>query len=96
MDVYLLLGICPAFDKPGCKKVRFAPYFDTSERITSASGHYDTDYGRITVGWKKVDKCYFYEVSAPLEIECEFEFDQMKVLNCSNENGRCYFELIEE
>lgn len=90
------LGIRPSFDKPGCKKVKFAPYFDTSGKITSASGHYDTDYGRISVKWKKADNCYIYEVSLPAEIECEFAFAQMKILNESNENGTYYFELIEE
>lgn len=90
------LGIRPSFDKPGCKKVKFAPYFDTSGKITSASGHYDTDYGRITVQWKKADNCYIYEVSLPSVIECEFEFAQMKTLNESNKDGTYYFELIEE
>ncbi|MBE7053027.1 MAG: alpha-L-rhamnosidase [Ruminococcaceae bacterium] len=89
------LGICPSFDKPGCKKVRFAPYFDVSGKITSANGYYDTKYGRITVEWKKTDKCYIYEVSIPMEIECEYEFPKMKVVNSSSKNGTYYFELVE-
>lgn len=90
------LGIRPSFDKPGCKKVTFVPYFDISGKITSASGYYNTDYGKITVRWEKVDNRYIYSVSAPLEIECEFEFYKMKVLNNNCKNGNYYFELIEE
>lgn len=90
------LGIRPSFEKPGCKKVTFEPYFDTSGKITSASGHYDTDYGRITAQWKKTDSLYVYEVSLPLKIECEFKFDEMKIVNSDNKNGKYYFELIEE
>lgn len=89
------LGISPLFDNPGCRKVKFAPYFDTSGKITSANGHYDTDYGRITVEWKREDNLYIYEVSAPSEIECEFEFAEMKVLNSSNINGVYHFEMIK-
>ena len=89
------LGICPSFDKPGCKKVRFAPYFDTTGKITKANGHYDTEYGTITVKWEKTNEKYCYEVSPPSEIECEFEFAGMKILNNSNKNGIYHFILIE-
>lgn len=90
------LGIRPSFDKPGCKKVVFAPYLDTSGKITFANGHYDTDYGRITVHWNKTENGYVYEVALPLEIECEFNFDGMSVIKSDNKNGKYYFELIEK
>lgn len=89
------LGICPSFDNPGCKKVRFAPYFDTTGKITKANGHYDTEHGTITVEWKKTNEHYYYDASIPSEIECEFEFAGMNVLNSRNQNGKYHFELIE-
>jgi alpha-L-rhamnosidase len=90
------LGIRPSFDMPGCRKVTFAPYFDTSGKLTSAKGYYDTACGRITVEWKKVGRRYFYEISVPAEIECEFNFAEMKTVSSSNKSGSYYFELVEQ
>ncbi len=89
------LGIRPSWEKPGCKKVKFAPFIDTTGKITTANGHYDTDYGRISVEWKKSDDCYIYQVSIPSEIEYEFEFEDMKVIKSDNKDNTFYFELIE-
>ena len=90
------LGIRPDIENPGCKKVKFAPYFDLTGKISSAKGHYDTDYGRIDAEWKKLDECYTYEVLLPEVIECEFEFKDMTVLSSKNESGRYYFELAQK
>ena len=90
------LGIRPTFEKPGFKKVLFAPYFDTSGKINSACGYYNTDYGKIDVSWEKKEERYIYSISVPLEIECEFVFDKMNVLKKSSKDGKYYFELIEE
>jgi alpha-L-rhamnosidase len=89
------LGIRPLFENPGCKKVRFAPYFDTSGKINSACGYYKTDYGKINISWEKKNGYYTYSVSAPLEIECEFSFDEMNIVNENCKDGNYYFELIE-
>ena len=90
------LGICPSFEKPGCQKVRFAPFLDTSGKINAANGYYDTTYGRITVQWKKEAERYFYDVSAPDEIECEFDFAEMKIISKNFGNGTYSFELAPE
>ena len=75
------LGIRPDVNNPGLKKVCFAPFFDKSGKITSAQGHYDTDFGRISIEWSKVTETAFeYRVSLPEEIECEFSFSGMKFL----------------
>ena len=90
------LGIRPSFEKAGCKKVTFAPFLDTSGRINSANGYYLTDLGKIEVHWKKTGDLCIYEVVCPKEIESEFEFSGMKVLNHSEAQGKYRFELIEE
>lgn len=90
------LGIRPSMEKPGCKKIKFAPIIDTSGKITSACGHYDTDFGRIRVNWEKTGNCYKYEVSIPAGIEYEFDFNDMKVVKSNIEEGNCCFELTEE
>lgn len=89
------LGIRPSVEKAGCKKVDFKPYFDTTDKITWAKGYYDTDYGRISAEWKKNDNIYVYNVSVPLEIECDFAFDGMKVLEKTYDNGTYCFHLSE-
>ncbi|MBE6650326.1 MAG: alpha-L-rhamnosidase [Ruminococcaceae bacterium] len=90
------LGIRPSFEKAGCKKVTFAPYLDTSGKITFANGYYDTDFGRINTSWKKADNSYFYEVTLPSEIEHEFIFDGMKIVKKEVNDGTYRFELIED
>lgn len=90
------LGIRPSFEKAGCKKVTFAPYLDTSGKITFANGHYDTDLGRINVAWERSDDTYFYEVTLPSEIEREFIFDGMKIVKKEANDGTYRFELIED
>jgi len=87
------LGIRPCIDNPGFKKVKFSPYFDFSGKITSASGHYDTDYGRITVEWEKCGDVFEYCVSAPTEIECTFDFAGMKLISRECKNGVYVYKL---
>ena len=73
------LGIRPDTEKGGLKKVRFVPFFDLSEKITWAKGHYDSALGRICVEWQKKGDIYEYRVVAPQIIECEFDFCKMKI-----------------
>ncbi len=87
------LGIRPELLKPGFRRVKFAPYPDLSSKIVSANGHYDTDYGRISVRWYKNCNGYIYEASVPENVECSFEFNEMSVVKENFENGTYYFEL---
>ncbi len=74
------LGIRPT-DEGGFKKVLLAPRFDASGKITSAKGYYDTPLGRITARWEKLDVGFEYVVEMPKEIEYEFDFGTMTVMN---------------
>lgn len=87
------LGIRPSMEKPGCKKVDFVPYIDTSGKLTFAKGHYDTDYGRIAADWEKQGEKYIYTVTVPKPIECTFRFPEMTVLHQSTDNGTYVFTL---
>jgi len=90
------LGIRPDIGNPGLKRVVFAPCFDLSGRITSANGHYDSDYGRITVQWQNTDGVFQYTVSVPAEIETEFAFAGMQILDKKQENGVFTFQLTAQ
>lgn len=89
------LGIRPSVEKAGCGKVVFKPYPDTSGKISFAKGHYITDYGRIDAEWKAEAGKYIYEVTVPEEIEREFVFDGMTVVDGTEENGKYRFVLME-
>ena len=88
------LGINPDTENPGFKRVTFAPCFDLTGRITSASGHYDTEYGRISVEWQNNHGIFEYKVSMPAEIECEFVFKGMEVLHNRVTDKEHSFELV--
>lgn len=91
------LGINPDIDKPGFKKVVFAPCFDLSGKITSASGHYDTEYGMILVEWQNVHGVFEYKVSVPTEIESVFVFKGMKIIdNQVSGNQHAYILTAEK
>lgn len=73
------LGIRPSMEKPGCGKIDFVPCLDTSGKITSAQGHYDTDFGRVEVKWERNGDAYTYSATVPAQIECTFAFGDMTV-----------------
>jgi alpha-L-rhamnosidase len=64
-----MLGIQPVPANPGFKEIILQPTIDTSdhtdidnfeleiERIVQASGHYDSQYGRIESGWNTCTTC---------------------------------------
>ncbi len=87
------LGIRPSLECAGFKKVTFAPIFDFSGKITHASGYYDTDFGRISVDWHTDGDTVKYTVSLPKEIECDFDFSTLKVLNKNFKNDTYEFLL---
>ena len=80
------LGIRPTEDG-GFKKVIFSPCFDTSGKITSATGHYDTVFGRISVSWTRLDEGFEYTVTIPKEIEYVFDFGKMTVVKEEASDG---------
>ena len=87
------LGIRPDITKPGLQKVKFAPCFDNTGKITSAEGHYDSDFGRIAVRWEKNGDTFAYTVAVPREIETEFDFGAMKILSQTIQDGEYRFSL---
>lgn len=87
------LGIRPGLEKPGFKKVTFAPFFDFSQKIMWAEGYYDTDCGRISVSWKNDADAVKYTVTLPAEIECDFDFGSLKIINKSFKNNTYEFLL---
>ena len=87
------LGIRPQITAPGFKSVVFAPVFDLTGKITSAEGHYDTAYGRITANWQTEGNTIRYRVSCPSEISKSFVFDGMKILERSEIGNTSEFLL---
>jgi len=87
------LGIRPDIAKPGLKKVTFAPCFDWSGKITSAGGHYDSDLGRISVRWQMDDGVVTYTVAVPRQIEPEFAFGAMQVVEKTCKDSEYVFKL---
>ena len=79
------LGIRPNAELGGCRTVDFRPYFDPSGHITSAQGHYDTDFGRIEVHWEKQEDTFLYTVTRPAAISGSFEFPNCTVLSHTQE-----------
>ena len=62
------LGIRPDISKPGVQKVKFAPCFDRTGKITSAEGYYDSDFGRIQARWEQNADTFTYVATVPQEI----------------------------
>ena len=87
------LGLRPDVTGAGLKKVTFAPCFDQSGRITSASGHYDTAWGRITIQWEKKEDVFAYRVEAPTQMQCSFVFDGLQTVSESQKGGEYRFVL---
>lgn len=87
------LGIRPSLEGAGFKKVTFSPCFDFSGKITSADGHYDTDFGRISVSWQIKNGVVEYTVSVPSQIECDFDFGTLQIKNNDFKNGTYKFLL---
>ena len=69
------LGMRPSMEAVGLRKMTFAPAFDPSGKVTFAKGHYDSDFGRISVEWHAEDGGFVYEVTCPAQIEAEYHFD---------------------
>ena len=87
------LGINPHFENPGFREVTFRPYLDTTGKITSASGHYDTDFGTISVDWKLEDGVYTYNVTIPEGIEYHFDFVDMTMIRAKTNDNTYTFHL---
>ena len=87
------LGIRNDIQGAGWKVAHFVPYLDPTGKITSAQGHYDTPYGKISVNWEKIETGYLYQASVPVQIECDFVFSDMTVCSSQEENGVHTFRL---
>ncbi|MBE6701281.1 MAG: hypothetical protein E7582_05265 [Ruminococcaceae bacterium] len=81
------LGIRPDISGAGCKIVNFAPVFDLSEKIKSASGYYDTDFGRISVNWVNKEGIFEYCVTVPSDILINFSFVEFEILNSTKKSN---------
>ena len=66
---------------------------DTSGKVTSAEGYYDTDYGRISVKWQILDGVCNYVISLPDGISANFDFADMSVAEESVDGGVYSFKL---
>jgi len=88
------LGIRPSMDAPGCRKIDFVPCFDLTGKITSAQGHYDTDFGRVEVSWQKDGAAFTYSVTVPAAIEHTFTFDGMAIKS-ETKNENTYTFVLE-
>lgn len=87
------LGIRPNAELGDCRTVDLRPYFDPSGHITSAQGHYDTDFGRIEVRWEKQEDTFLYTVTRPTAISGSFEFPNCTVLSHTQEGDTHSFIL---
>lgn len=72
------LGILPDIENAGFKEVTLKPYFDTSGKITSAKGHYDSLNGRISAEWHAENGGFMYVTSVPNGIRAEYDFSMYK------------------
>ena len=87
------LGIRPHFEAPGLSKVTFCPYPDTSGKLTSAKGHYDSDHGTIEVSWLREGDEFVYTVTVPHAIEADFKFPNMEQIGHTQNGNTHIFRL---
>ena len=59
----VVCGIKPRADAPGYKEFDFAPIADN--RLDFAEMEYETRYGKIKAGWKKLDNGFEYHLTVP-------------------------------
>lgn len=70
-----LLGINPT--KAGFDRVQIKPFVPKIDNISTASGYYDTKYGRISVEWKRVGNEAIVTVIKPENVLADFVFDNI-------------------
>ena len=87
------LGITVSEDTAGFDKVKIKPYLDSSGKITSADGWYETDKGKISISWKKLGDGFVYEIELPQEIRAEFDFNGLKIQKQESVGKKMRFEL---
>lgn len=75
------LGIVPDDSKSGAgfRGMTVRPFPDTSGRIVSASGCYDSVNGRITASWKRTETGFYYKVELPDTIRVTYDFSHFDV-----------------
>ncbi len=72
------LGISPVESDPGFRKVLVRPYVDFSGKLTSASGSYDSSFGKISVKWESVGNTARYRIEIPVGITPIYDFSAYK------------------
>lgn len=87
------LGIRADIEKAGFKKVVIKPYICRTGEITACCGSYITKYGKIEVEWEVINNRCKYSVIIPREIEAEFEFEGLNIIEKNVNDERKVFEL---
>ena len=86
------LGIRPSEDG-GFSRVTLYPCIDFDEKITSASGHYDTKFGRITASWQTDGDVAVYEVDMPEQIIYDSDFSAYSQVEYCSDGTKKIFKL---
>jgi len=89
------LGIRPDPSDPGFRKVRFEAYPDVTGKLTWAEGHYDTDYGKVSVRWDWDGETVTYRAEVPETIESDFAFPGMEILS-QNRVENCHTFVLRK
>lgn len=87
------LGIRSVVEKPGFQKILVAPVCDFSGKLDWFKGYYDTANGRVSAQWKRIDENVEYQITIPEDMEKEFRFDGVEILEQTEENGTYRFLL---
>lgn len=87
------LGIVVSEETAGFERIKINPYLDSSGKITSASGWYQTAKGKVSVSWKKQENIFTYEIELPPKIPAEFDFNGLRVRKKEERIGKIVFEL---
>ncbi len=90
-----VLGIKNAQDSIGFKHIKLAPTLDSKERLTYASGSYDSVYGTISSSWAKTSNgVYSYDISVPANTTATVTFPKkwvkmngIDIANLTEANG---------
>lgn len=90
------LGIRPVMSAPGFRKLQVEAYPDVTGKLTWAQGHYDTDYGTVTVRWDADGDRVVYRATVPETIETDFAFPGMEILSVRTNGTEHIYELKKQ
>ena len=72
-----VLGIRPAEEGAGFRRVEIRPIPDRAGYLTHASGSYDSVNGKIEARWERVGGVIAYTFEKPAEMHADFRFDRI-------------------